>query len=73
MMLYKKIHRNFVRQFKKGTEFDFEIYRDAVKSGPYCVYGSIRITGINYNHVLIYPDGTINHRIYNIKIKKDVI
>ena len=70
-MLYKKFHRNYVRQFKKGTVFSFETHRDVVNKEPYTLidWGNhIRITGINYDLVLIYSNGSIN-----IKIEKDAI
>lgn len=69
-MLYKKYHRNYIKQFKKGTEFNYKTYRDVVNKEPYTCCGNIRITGINYDLVLVYSDGTTN---YNIKIGKDVI
>lgn len=65
MMLYKKYHRNFVRQFKEGTEFRYKTYRDVVLKEPHFDYGCIRITGDKYYLVLVYSSGRIN---YNIKI-----
>lgn len=71
-MLYKKYHRSYVRKFRKGTEFSYKTYRDVVNKEPYTLIGcgNIRITGINYDLVLLYSDGTTN---YNIEIGKDVI
>lgn len=72
-MLYKKFHRNYVRQFKKGTEFSYETHRDVVNKEPYTLinWGNhIRITGIYYGLVLIYSDGRID---YSIKIEEHAI
>ena len=69
-MLYKKYHRNFVRQFKKGTkftEFDYKTYRDVVEIEPYYDYGNICINGNRYYLILVHSDGTTNHQI---KIEK---
>jgi len=71
-MLYKKYHREYIRQFKKGTEFSYETHRDVVNKEPYTYigYGNIRITGINYDLILVFSNGTTNCKI---KIEKDVI
>lgn len=70
-MLYKKFHRSYVRQFKKGVEFNYKTYRDVVNKEPYDIgCGNIRITGINYDLVIVYSDGTTN---CNIKIERDAI
>lgn len=75
-MLYKKYHRNYVSQFKKGTEFSYktcidrDTVRDIVKKEPYYNHGNIRILGIRYFLVLVYSVGTTN---CNIKIEKDVV
>jgi len=66
-MLYKKYHRNYISQFRKGTEFWFKAYyREKVVIEPY-VYSGVCRSG---SWVLIFLDGKIN---YNIKIEKDVI
>ena len=69
-MLYKKYHRQYVREFKVGVKFDYKTYRDVVEKEPYYYNGGIHITGNKYYLVLVHSDGTTN---YNIKIEKDVI
>ena len=73
-MLYKKYHRFYVRQFKKGVKFSYKTYRDVVEVEPYYRpyfdNGGIRITGNKYYLVLVHLDGTTN---YNIKIEKHAI
>ena len=85
-MLYKKYHRNFVKQFKKEARIGFR-YRDrggasalvdVVKIEP-CVdmesqidcydgiFKGIRMTGIYYDWVLVYPSGYINHDVKAIE------
>ena len=78
-MLYKKYHRNYIRQFKIGTklatikaEVDklVEIFDCTSKK---CVGIFVKREGYNDlrdGFVLIYPNGRFN---YKIKIKKDVI
>ena len=71
-MLYKKYHRNFVRQFRKGIEFNYKAYRDVVNKEPYTLIGceNIRVTGTIYDLILVYSNGTT---ACDIRIKKDVI
>ena len=69
-MLYKRYHRNYISQFRKGTEFNYKAYRDVVEIEPYYVGGNICVTGNKYYLALVYHSGRIN---YNIKIEKDVI
>lgn len=66
-MLYKKYHRNFVRQFKKGVKFSYKtynkVYKDIVEREPY--YDgrywrrNIRITGSKNDLFLIFPSGQL--------------
>lgn len=73
-MLYKKYHRNFIREFKKGTVFRWNMFRcngsrkvDIVRREPY--YDNINrwicVTGSKYDLVLITDGGQL--------IKHDVI
>lgn len=67
-MLYKKYHRDYVSQFKRGVKFACEdgirysMY--TVEKEPYYVYGDIRLTGIEYYLVLVFYDGKINRYIH---------
>mgnify|MGYP003538268817 FL=1 len=75
VMLYKKYHRNFVRQFKVGVKFSYETYRfhrDIVKREPYIGYGhcGIWMTGKEDGWILVFSDGKVE---YKVKIEKDVI
>ena len=69
-MLYKKYHRNFVRQFKKGVKFNFfnsqlsEVTREPYYS-TYHQHIEFQSTSIIPVWTLIYPSGFIN---YDIKI-----
>ena len=69
-MLYKKYHKNFVSQFKEGTEFNYKAFRDVVEREPHYDYGSIHIVGNTYYLPLVYHNGRIN---CNIKIEKDAV
>ena len=79
-MLYKKYHRNFIRQFKKGAKVGFGHRReelvDIVKIEP-CrvdchdgVFKGIHMTGIYYDWALVFPSGYINH---DVKVIEDAI
>lgn len=83
-MLYKKYHRNFVKQFKKGVRFRFSFYKKEemvckVNVEPYYdetfCRRNIRITGSNtmgvYDLILVFPDGQLADIKYNIE--EDVI
>ena len=66
-MLYKKYHRNFVRQFKNGVKYSYKdynnVYKDIVEREPY--YDgrdwrrNIRITGSKNDLFLIFPGGQL--------------
>lgn len=66
-MLYKKYHRFYVRQFKKGAWFRYKdynnVYKDIVEREPY--YDgrywrrNIRITGSKNDLFLIFPSGQL--------------
>lgn len=66
-MLYKKYHRNFVRQFKVRAVFGTTraIYRYIVEKEPYYdgVFKGIRIISDKGNWDLVY-DGRINKYLY---------
>lgn len=70
-MLYKKYHRNYIRQFKEGTRFkyNYKCYTYTVIKEPYysTYYQHIEFqsTSIIPVWTLIYPSGFIN---YDIKI-----
>lgn len=80
-MLYKKCHRNFVRKLKEGTKI--EIYsndifttdrfiKSEVVKEPFIEYGyfSVGIGMIdskNYDRVVVYHSGRINHNIKAIE------
>ena len=68
-MLYKKYHRNFVKQFKKGTRFECngecdDRYRDYLKNTveeepkPFHE-GGVYIIGDAYIWVLVFSDGRL--------------
>lgn len=70
-MLYKKYHRNYVSQFKKGVKVKF-MYNDMiyeVVKEPYYSNDNHRIEFRSSSYfciwLLIYPSGFIN---YDIKI-----
>lgn len=79
-MLYKKYHRNFVRQFKKGTRYKFVNSRGMVcevNVEPFIdvvnikVYSNIIKEGV-YTTVQVQTT-IINHNGQLMKYKKDVI
>lgn len=72
-MLYKKYHRFYVRQFKKGIEFDcpttspdkmFErdvVDADGVEIRPY--YGGVYVAGKRTGRwILVFSNGRINKK-----------
>jgi len=66
-MLYKKYHRNFVKQFKMGTRYGFkaysgEIYKDIVRKEPFYNRG-INMTGKKFGWTLVFPGGRIERSI----------
>lgn len=75
-MLYKKYHRNYVRQFRKGTEFVYSNMHDGitlkivVEVEPWLYDEKIYVTEKFGNWTLVFPGGKIN---YEIKIEKDAI
>lgn len=75
-MLYKKYHRNYVRKFRKGTEFSYKTYRethkDVVWREPYIGFGpcGVWMTGKEGGWVIVFQNGVVD---YKIKIEKDVI
>lgn len=63
-MLYKKYHRNFVKQFKKGTKFRYchGGTKHIVEREPYYdgIFKGIRMTSGRYSGWnLIFPDGQL--------------
>ena len=77
-MLYKKYHRNYVRQFKKGIKFSYKTYnneicKDIVRIEPF--YNdikdkSIHMTGSKYGWTLVYCNGRVD---YKIRIEENVV
>lgn len=69
-MLYKKYHRNFVRQFKKGTVFKWNrsLSVETVMKEPYYFNDKfIFIKDSKYQQWdLIYYNGRINKNLYVI-------
>jgi len=77
-MLYKKYHRNYVKQFRSGIKFEYKgICRDIVVIEPSIIdvftnhyEVEIQVIGKFSKWTLVFPEGRID---YKIKIKKDVI
>ena len=70
-MLYKKYHRNFVSQFKVGTEFFDNNSSVIVEDGPFYFKRSnyIGIQGYSFLWwILIYPNGKINGKIKKVNV-----
>ena len=68
-MLYKKYHRNFVKQFRIGTKFVCinGVRRYIVKEEPFHRRsGNICMTGDCSVWVLVYMDGSINNNLLSI-------
>ena len=68
-MLYKKYHRNFVRQFKEGTKFKWKTRNlvDIVRNEPYVsIYHEVRITGGNSDWILVTLSGQLADSCLNI-------
>lgn len=78
-MLYKKYHRNFVRQFKKGVRVKLEFgeittFRE-VTANPLILEGDdimptciqvpvIRVDKLTWSKlILVFPGGRLDHRI----------
>lgn len=70
-MLYKKYHRSYVSQFKKGVKFvcrgSNRYSRYTVERNPYYVYRDIRLTGIEYCLTLVFSDGIVNENLHVIQ------
>lgn len=50
-MLYKKYHRNFVRQFKKGTKFEYMYLDDSKENTVHiCCTGELMIGQNRWDH-----------------------
>ena len=65
-MLYKKYHRNFVKQFKKGTKFRWnteELSVETVTIEPHFVFHVIYVGGDKYRWILVYSHGNIEQSI----------
>lgn len=69
-MLYKKYHRNFVKQFRKGTKIYYKTYsgdeiKDTVRIEPYFSndYHEIHISDNKYGWILVYRNGMIERSI----------
>ena len=66
-MLYKKYHRNYVSQFKKGTKFRWNTENsEVVVIEPYFSndYHEIHISDVKYGWVLVFSGGKINKNLY---------
>ena len=60
-MLYKKYHRNYVRQFKKGVKL---LNRNEVTKEPYLIGRSIEIEVNRYILTIVSASGKIHYREY---------
>ena len=61
-MLYKKYHRNFIRQFKKGVKFNI-LSEEKVQKEPWYDNDNkvIYVKGNKYGcWILVYSDGIID-------------
>ena len=69
-MLYKKFHRNFVKQFKKGTLFAIgsggSYNTGEVISDPFYMFSSVYIEDSKHLWILVLPGGKINKNLYVI-------
>ena len=69
-MLYKKYHRNYVRQFKRETKFAIgsgESYCSGkVINEPFYMYNSIYIGDSKHAWILVLPNGKTNKHLYVI-------
>ena len=67
-MLYKKYHRKFVKQFKKGTKFKCinSVNRHIVEKEPFYRRGSVGMISECSVWVLVYMDGSINNSLLSI-------
>ena len=61
-MLYKKYHRNYVKQFKKGVKFNIISVESVMKEPRYDIINKIiYITGSKYGcWNLVFPDGRLD-------------
>lgn len=66
-MLYKKYHRSYVRQFKKGVKVSRQKY---ILPDKVVRFTDISIDDGSVDRSLIYSDGVINHCI---KVEEYVI
>ena len=67
-MLYKRYHRNFIRQFKEGTKFGWsteELSVETVMIEPYFKvdFHEIHVSGDKYRWILVYSNGRIERNI----------
>lgn len=65
-MLYKKYHKNYVGQFKKGVKFRYRGFRsEAIEVEPWCENsGRIYISGNKSGcWTLVYPGGQLSDGI----------
>lgn len=63
-MLYKKIHRQFLRQFRIGRKYRFSGCRFEITGKPYICGRSIQVDEVN-----IFEEGTID--TYDVIIALD--
>ena len=76
-MLYKKYHRSYVRQFKKGTiilDEDYEDYKVSVE--PYICYDRFKFSFPNYYWIELVGsacDGFITRNIVVINEKGRIV
>jgi len=65
-MLYKKYHRSYVSQFKKGVKFRYKEYSaEVVEVEPYFKvdFHEIHVNGDKYRWILVYSIGRIERNI----------
>ena len=76
-MLYKKYHRSYVSQFKKGTIIlDEEDYEDEVSVEPYICYDKFKFSFPNYYWIALVVsacDGFITRNIVVIDEKGRIV
>lgn len=66
-MLYKKFHRNYVKQFKEGARFAIGSGKSGkVISEPFCLFKSIYIGDSEHLWILVLPNGQTNKNLYVI-------
>ena len=72
-MLYKKYHKKYISQFKKGIKFRYGYFRpEAVEIEPWCENsGRIYISGDRSGcWILIYPGGQLSNNISIVSISE---